>query len=119
MIKAWKYLATGSNEFQVQGFRSAQKLNNHWKDHAKEYANDPDVNSKEEYLARSLALLQSPVSGNVIGHKDGNGNVIRYDTDKMDFAKGNPQRGVTTMFKAPQSYYDAQREEDLKHGGKA
>lgn len=115
-----KLSPTGANIFQVQGFRSKQKLNNHWGDHGlKQYQDDPDVNSKEDYLNRALALVQSPVGGNIMGHIDGNGNVIRYDTIKEDFVKGNPLKGVYTMFKATIDYYNDMRKGDLEHGGKA
>ena len=110
---------TGANTFEVQGFRSAQMLNNHWKDHKAEYADDERVNSKEDYLKVALNLLQSPVGGSIVGHIDGHGNVIRYDKDTNDFAKGNPKRGVTTMYKAPLSYYENQLKGDLDHGGQA
>ena len=110
---------SGINTFSVKGFRSLQKLNNHWKDHSSEYADDTDVSSKEEYLSRALSLLQSPVNESVLGHIDSHGNVIRYDIAKKDFAKGNPTRGVTTMFKAERIYYENQRKVDLEHGGKA
>ncbi len=63
--------------------------------------------------------MQSPVGGNIIGHIDGHGEVIRYDTVKMDFVKGNPDRGITAMYKADRAYYDGMRKGDLEHGGKA
>lgn len=110
---------TGANTFEVQSFRSKQKLNNHWKDHQADYADDDRVNSKGDYLKVALALLESPVGGSIRGHVDGQGNVIRYDKDTKDFAKGHPKKGVTTMYKAPETYYETMLKGDLEHGGKA
>lgn len=110
---------SGENHFTERGFRSQQKLNNHWKDHKAEYNGDKKIKTKEDYLKRALSLLESKTGGNIVGHVDRHGNVIRYDKVTKDFAKGNPKRGVTTMYKAPLSYYKSQKKEDIKRGGKA
>lgn len=112
---------SGANEFKVKGFRSKQKLNNHWKNgrtHQDEYIKD-GIKTKEAYVARAIELLESPVGGNIQGHIDAHGNVIRYDTEKNDFAKGNPNKGVTTLFKPADGkvYYEQKRKEDIEHGG--
>ncbi len=111
-------LPNGENKFTARNFRSAQKLSNHWKDHKDDYAKD-GIETKEQYLKRALSLLESPTNENILGHADSHGNVIRYDKEKNDFAKGNPKRGVTTMFKPNEGklYYDNQLKEDLKYGG--
>lgn len=73
------------------------------------------------YEAKALALCESAVGGDILGHADRNGFVIRYDRKTNDFAKGHPLKGVLTMFKPEQgeTYYKRQRKEDLEHGGKA
>ena len=113
---------SGANKFEVREFQNKQKLNNHWQNgrtHQLEYAAD-GITTKEAYVNRALELLESPTGNGILGHMDKSGNIIRYDTAKNDFAKGNPQKGIKTMFKpiSGRKYYDAQKEEDLKHGGK-
>lgn len=111
---------SGENKFTVRNFRSAQKLNNHWKDHKDDYIKD-GIETKEQYLKRALSLLKSPTGGNILGHADSHGNVIRYDKEKNDFAKGNPKHGIITMFKPKRKevYYQYMKEGDIEHGGKA
>lgn len=113
----------GVNTFAVKGFRNAQKLNNHWENgrtHKEEYRKD-GILTKKAYEERAVELLESPVGGDIRGHIDGQGNVIRYDAKTNDFAKGNPEKGVTTMFKPDdrEKYYDEMRKKDLENGGKA
>ena len=115
--------STGHNEFKVKGFANKQKLNNHWQNgrtHKEEFVKD-GITTKEQYEREGVKLVESAVGGNIIGHADGHGNVIRYDLGKHYFAKGDPNKGLKT-FMAPKDkdkYYYEQREEDLKHGGKA
>lgn len=114
---------TGHNEFKVKGFANKQKLNNHWKNgrtHREEFEKD-GITTKEQYEAEGIKLVESAVGGNIIGHADAHGNVIRYDLDKHYFAKGDPNKGLRTFMvpKDKDEYYYEQREEDLKHGGKA
>ena len=108
--------STGSNIFKVKNFRSKQALNNHVSKHGKEY---PGF-TKEQYIKRALELIEQPVSGKILGHKTKDNVLIRYDKKTNDFVKGRPDKGIYTMFKPieGQVYYDKQREEDLKHGGK-
>lgn len=116
---------SGRNHFEVRGFASIQKRNNHWfgddEKHVKRreaYAKD-GITTVEQFGDRALELVESPVGGSVIGHADGHGNVIRYDRDKNDFVKGNPQKGIYTMFKPEngEEYYKEKLKEDLLHGG--
>lgn len=109
----------GENHFTVRGFRSIQKLNNHWKDHGNEYEMD-GITTKKAYLKRALTLVESKTGGNILGHVDGKGNVIRFDKEKNDYVKGNPTRGITTMFKPSEgkAYYEMNMKEDMQHGGR-
>ena len=112
---------SGRNKFSVRGFRSKQALNNHWQNgrtHRDEYAAD-GITTKEQYQARALELAESPVGGDIRGHMDKQGAIIRYDRAKNDFVKGHPQKGIYTMYKPTDGefYYNQKREEDLKHGG--
>lgn len=108
--------STGSNIFKVKNFRSKQALNNHMSKHGKEY---PGF-TKEQYIKRALELIEQPVSGKILGHKTKDNILIRYNKKTNDFVKGRPDKAIYTMFKPieGQVYYDKQREEDLKHGGK-
>ena len=113
----------GANVFKVRSFRNKQALNNHWQNgrtHSSEYEAD-GIRTKSAYEARALALCESAVGGDILGHADKNGFVVRYDRKTNDFAKGHPLKGVLTMFKPEQgeNYYKRQRKEDLEHGGKA
>lgn len=106
---------TGTNKFEVKGFKNKQALNNHWKDHGNQY---PGF-TKKQYETRALALVESPVSDSVLGHIDGNGIVVRYDKKTNDFVKGRPSRGIYTMFKPDEGlkYYLERKREDIEHGG--
>lgn len=110
--------STGVNRFKVRGFANKQKLNNHWKNgrtHQEEYPGW----TMEQYEKRSVELVEKPVGGNIVGHKDKDGQVIRYDKNTNDFVKGHPNKGVRTMFKPVdgEAYYKKQRELDIEHGG--
>lgn len=109
---------SGANEFKVKGFPNKQKLNNHWQKHKNEYTQD-DISSKKDYESKAIKLLESSVGGNIKGHIDAHGNIIRYDTEKNDFAKGNPNKGVKTLFKPNEGkvYYEQKCKEDIEHGG--
>ena len=114
---------TGANELQVKGFKNKQKLYNHWKNgrtHRDEYLDD-GITTAEQYEKRAVELLEMPVGGNILGHLDKDNQIVRYDKVKNDFVKGNILKGVKTMFKPKDaySYYENQRMEDIKHGGKA
>ena len=114
---------TGSNELQNKGFASKQKLNNHWENgrtHKNEYLSDGIITA-EQYEKRAVNLLESPVGGNIFGHLDKENFIIRYDKTNNDFVIGTIEKGVFTMFKPINgyAYYENQRMEDIKHGGKA
>ncbi|MBQ8967227.1 hypothetical protein [Ruminococcus sp.] len=114
---------TGCNDFKVKGFANKQKLNNHWQNgrtHKEEFVKDGII-TKEQYEREGIKLVESAVGGDIIGHTDAHNNVIRYDTKRNYFAKGDPNKGLRTFMKPKEGrqYYETQREEDLKHGGKA
>ena len=92
--------AKGANKF-VRGFKNKQALNNHWQNgrtHQEEYEKDGIV-TKEQYEARALELAQSPCSENILGYKNAQNEIVRYDVLKNDFVKGNPNKNIKTMFK--------------------
>lgn len=109
----------GKNSFKVRGFSSRHRLMNHWKNGRTHRGEYPDF-TMEQYEQRAVELAEMPVGGGIEGHVDKNGNVLRYDVENNDFVKGNPDKGIITMFKPAngKAYYLKQRKEDLKHGGK-
>ncbi len=113
---------SGANTLEVRGFANKQKANNHWtngRTHRDEYEVD-GIKTVEQYEARAVELLESATSETILGHADGHGNIIRYDTEKNDYVKGSPQKGVKTMFKPTEgkAYYESMRKGDLDNGGK-
>ena len=110
---------TGTNRFVKRGFANKQKLMNHWKNgrtHADEF---PEIHTAKEYEQKALELIEKPVGGSILGHIDSHGNVIRYDRNTNTFVKGDPSKGIRTMYRPPdgEEYYQTQRAEDLKYGG--
>ena len=110
---------SGANRLQVRGFASRQKLMNHWKNgrtHQDEY---PDF-TMEQYVQRAVSLAEMPTGGNILGHVDKDGVIVRYDRKENDFVKADVKKGIRTMFKPDEGekYYIQQREADLKNGGK-
>ena len=92
--------AKGANKF-VRGFKNKQALNNHWQNgrtHQKEYADD-GITTKEQYEARALELAESACSDTILGYKNAQNEIVRYDTEKNDFVKGNPNKCIKTLFK--------------------
>lgn len=113
---------SGANSLDIKGFSNKQKLNNHWKNgrtHQDEYVRN-GITTAEQYQARAVELLESPVGGDIYGHVTGDGRIIRYDAARNDFVKGTIEKGVFTMFKPVEgmAYYEKQLREDMKHGGK-
>ena len=108
-----------ANTFSVRGFKNKQKLNNHWQKHIEEYRKD-GIKTKDQYLNRALELAESPTSKTILGHIDGSGNVIRYDTEKNDFVKGKSNEGILTFFKPKEGkkYSEVMKKEDIANGGK-
>ncbi|MBR7025292.1 MAG: hypothetical protein IKI08_04730 [Selenomonadaceae bacterium] len=106
---------SGANKFIVRGFKSKQSLNNHWRDHGEQY---PEF-TLLQYEQRALELIESPVGGNILGHVDKVGVLIRYDKVTNDFVKGRPIKGIFTMFKPDDglNYYETRKKEDIEHGG--
>lgn len=109
----------GANQLQVRGFSSRQKLMNHWKNgrtHQDEY---PDF-TMEQYVQRAVNLAEMPTGGDILGHIDKDGIIVRYDRKENDFVKADVKKGIRTMFKPDEGekYYIQQREADLKNGGK-
>jgi hypothetical protein len=110
----------GENHFLVRGFANRQKLMNHCKNgraHRDEY---PELASAEDYERKALSLLETAVGGDILGHVDGNGNVIRYNRRTNDFAKGNPLKGIRSMYRPEngEAYYWESLRGDLEHGGR-
>ena len=112
-----KVSAKGRNEFTVKGFKNKQALNNHWtngRTHRDEYIQD-GITTAEQYQARALQLVQSSAdSKKIFGYKNSLGQIIRYDVDKNDFVKGNPKKGIFTMFKPEKGkkYFDEKLKEE-------
>ena len=110
----------GENNFTVRGFPTRQKLMNHYKNgraHGKEY---PEYDTPEKYEQAALALLESKCGGDIVGHVDKDGVIIRYNRRTNDFAKGHPDKGVRTMYKPEEGeeYYLREKSEDLDYGGR-
>ena len=107
---------SGANTFIVRGFKNKQSLNNHWRDHGEQY---PEF-TLAQYEQRALELIESPVGGNILGHIDRVGVLIRYDKSMNDFVKGRPVKGIFTMFKPDDgiNYYLTRKKEDIEHGGR-
>ncbi len=110
---------SGVNRLQVRGFASRQHLMNHWKNgrtHQEEY---PGL-TVEQYAERAVRLAEMPTGGDILGHVDKDGIVVRYDRKENDFVKANIKKGIRTMFKPEtgEKYYQQMLKEDLKNGGR-
>ena len=108
--------ATGANKFTVRAFKSKQQLQNHWNNgrtHQAEYAEDGIFTAKE-YEQRALELIESPCGDTILGYANGNGAICRYDVVKNDYVKGNPSKGVFTMFKPEKgrAYFDEMKKKE-------
>ena len=93
---------------------------NHWQNgrtHQKEF---PEIKSIDEYERKAIELLEKAVGGDIIGHADAHGNVIRYDKAKNEFAKGNPNTGAKTYMRPIKGiqYYYVMLKGDMEHGGR-
>ncbi len=111
---------SGANIFLVRGFANRQKLMNHWQNGRTHQNEFPEIKSVEEYEQKAIELLEMPVGGDILGHVDGNGNVIRYNKEKNEFAKGKPDKGARTYMRPTNGiqYYYEMLEGDMQHGGK-
>lgn len=81
--------ARGINKFANHGFINKNKELAH-KKHLSEF---PDM-TMQDYINRGIELLQSPVGGDILGHKDKNQIITRYNKRTNEFAKGRPDRGI-------------------------
>ena len=79
-------------------------------DHSKQY---PEF-AKEDYAKRALELVQKPLGENVLGYKNEQGQIIRYDKEMNGFVKGHTNQGINTMFKPKndEKYYEKQEKEN-------
>lgn len=107
--------AVGANKFE-KGF-SKHNLDEHWggtHDHSAEY---PGY-TKEQYAERALQLVQSEADGkNILGYKNSNGQIARYDVKTNDYVIGRPSEGIATMFKPKrerQYFMDLMEDENEK-----
>ena len=106
--------ATGANRFE-KGFSSVN-LSRHFggggsSDHSTQY---PEF-TKEQYAQRALDLIQSPADGKrILGYKNAQGQVVRYDKEANDYVAGDPRIGIATMFKpkAGERYFNRLKERD-------
>ena len=101
-----------------KGF-SYNNLKNHWYGNEEKrihsHKNEYKGMSMKEYGERALSLIQKPTNG-IKGYTNGKGQVIRYDPKTNDFVKGNPQKGIATMFKPTNGYKYYKGQEQLKKG---
>lgn len=115
--------ATGPNEFE-RGF-SQDNLYAHWygsiyaHGHKDEYLAENPHFTKEMYAARALDLVQSrTIKNQILGYKTNDGWIVRYDILKNDYVKGNPKRGIKTMFKPDEGieYFNGREKEEAYKG---
>ena len=106
--------ATGANKFLKHGFMNRNKE----KIHEKHLVEFPGFTMKQ-YIARGMELVQLETGGDILGHKDKDDIITRYNAKTNEFAKGRPDRGLYTFYKPVdgKAYYDFMKEQDLKHGG--
>ncbi len=103
-----KISAIGKNTF-LKGF-SKRNLNRHWDGDSKHHGHKdmyPEM-TKEQYAKRALDLVQSETNEHILGYATKAGAVARYDVRTNDFAKGDPNGGIATMFKPTlgKKYFD-------------
>lgn len=116
----------GRNKFSVRGMYQPQKWEDHWRRHG-EVLKNLGIYNKEDYVKEAIRLLEQPVGGNILGHVDKIGRIIRFDKKSGLFAMGNPIQGVYTMYipdrigdkeVTPVEYYYWQIKNDLIRGGR-
>ena len=110
---------SGVNRLQVRGFANKQRLMNHWKNGRAHRGEYPDL-TMEQYVQRAVSLAEMPTGGDILGHIDKDGIVVRYDRKENDFVKANIKKGIRTLFKPVdgEAYYTKARKDDIDHGGK-
>lgn len=116
----------GRNKFSVREMYQPQKWEDHWRRHG-EVLKNLGIYNKEDYVREAIHLLEQPVRGNILGHVDRIGRILRFDKKSGLFAMGNPIQGVYTMYipdrirdekVTPLEYYYWQRNNDLNFGGR-
>jgi len=67
--------------------------------------------SMPEYVQKASELVRSAVGGDILGFKESDGAIVRYNKATRDFVKGY-STGVATMFKPSSGieYFEHQRE---------
>jgi len=70
----------------------------------------------EQYIARGMELVQMTVGGGILGHKDKNEIITRYNVKTNEFVKNRPDRWIYTFYKTwdKKAYYDAMKRKDLE-----
>ena len=109
----------GANQLQVRGFANKQRLMNHWKNGRAHRGEYPDL-TMEQYVQRAVSLAEMPTGGDILGHIDKDGIIVRYDRKENDFVKASIKKGIRTLFKPVdgEAYYTKARKDDVDHGGK-
>jgi hypothetical protein len=107
--------ARGANKFMKYGFMNRNKE----KEHEKHLSEFEDITTMDQYIARGMELVQMPVGGDILGHKDKNEIITRYNVKTNEFVKGRPDRGIYTFYKPRDKkvYYDVMKRKDLENGG--
>ncbi len=79
------------------------------------------IKSKSTPETGAFELAESKTGGDISGHLDKDGHIIRYDAAKDDFVKADVKKGVITMFKPDdgKDYYEKIKKGDIENGGKA
>lgn len=81
----------GSNRFR--GF-SKTRLQRHGKDHMHEVG----ATDANDYEKKAREFGAQPVGENIVGCRDKEGNIVRYDKEKCILFTGNPQTGFIHTF---------------------
>ena len=77
------------------GFRSRERLLEHWRKHGREFG----AASPEAYLELAQALRDAAVGGAVLEHVRGDGVVVRFDRRTGSFIAFEPGGVIRTFFK--------------------
>lgn len=87
--------ATSSAFGPSVGFRSRQRLDEHYAKHGAEFGSI----GKEEYLRQAQALRDAPVGGDVLEIRRGDGTVSRFDRGSGAFLAFDDDGTIRTFFK--------------------
>lgn len=77
------------------GFRSRQRLDEHYSKHGAEFGSI----TRDDYLRRAQALRDAPVSGSVLEMTRGDGAVSRFDRASGAFLAFGPDGIIRTFFR--------------------